>query len=105
VVAASLLRRAITDVDLAARVGDNEFMLLLEGPATPEAAMSRAQQVVASGLRPSGALPPGLTLRFHVAVGMLPEQELDAAASVRWVLEGVAGMPSDARKVIRPLNF
>lgn len=105
VVAASLLRRATTDADMAARVGDNEFMLLLEGPTTPDAAMSRAQQVVASGLRPSGALPTGLTLKFHVAVGMLPHEDLDAPASARWAVEGVAGMPSDARKVIRPLNF
>ena len=105
VVAASLLRRAITDMDMAARVGDNEFMLLLEGPTTPDAAMSRAQQVVASGLRPADALPAGLTLKFHVAVGMLPEQDFEAAASARWVLEGVGAMPSDARKVIRPLNF
>jgi diguanylate cyclase (GGDEF)-like protein len=105
VVAASHLRRAITDVDMAARVGDNEFMLVLEGPTTTTAAMSRAQQVVASGLRPADALPPGLTLKFHVAVALLPERELDAAMSVRWVLEGVNTMPANARKLIRPLNF
>lgn len=105
VVTASHLRRAITDVDMAARVGDNEFMLLLEGPTTTDTAMSRAQQVVASGLRPSEALPPGLTLKFHVAVALLPEQELDAAASARWVLDGMAAIPADARKLIRPLNF
>lgn len=50
VIAASLLRRAITDVDLAARVGEHEFALLLEGPTTTENAMSRAQQLIASGL-------------------------------------------------------
>ena len=105
VVAASHLRRAITDVDMAARVGDNEFMLLLEGPTTTDNAMSRAQQVVASGLRPSTALPPGLTLKFHVAVALLPEQELDGAASMRWVLDGLGAIPGDARKLIRPLNF
>nr|WP_255429176.1 7TM diverse intracellular signaling domain-containing protein [Ramlibacter albus] len=105
VVAASILRRAITDVDLAARVGDNEFMLLLEGPTTTAAAMSRAQQVIATGLRPAEALPPGLTLKFHVSVALLPDRDLDPAGSLKWVLEGVNSIPYDARKLIRPLNF
>lgn len=105
VVAASHMRRAITDVDVAARVGDNEFILLLEGPTTTTAAMSRAQQVVASGLRPADALPPGLTLKFHVAVALLPDRDLDAAGSLKWVVDGVNSMAHDARKLIRPLNF
>jgi two-component system, sensor histidine kinase LadS len=105
VVTASLLRRAITDVDLAARAGDNEFILLLEGPTTTENVLSRAQQLVASGLRTPEALPPGTTLKFHVAVAMLPDRDLDAAGSLKWLLEGVNAMPPDARKLIRPLNF
>ncbi|ROZ79694.1 diguanylate cyclase [Ramlibacter sp. WS9] len=105
VVTASLLRRAITDIDLAARAGDNEFILLLEGPTTTDNVLSRAQQLVASGLRTPGALPPGTALKFHVAVAMLPDRDLDAAGSLQWLLEGVNAMPPDARKLIRPLNF
>jgi len=105
VLTASLLRHAIADIDLAARVGEHDFALLLEGPTTTENALSRAQQVVASGLRPADALPPGTTLKFHVAVALLPEQELDASNSLEWVIEGVHAMPPDARKLIRPLNF
>jgi hypothetical protein len=67
--------------------------------------MSRAQQLVASGLRDSDALPPGLTLKFHICVAMLPDKDLDAAGSTRWLLDALAAMPSDARKLIRPLNF
>lgn len=105
VVTASLLRRAITDIDMAARVGDHHFALLLEGPTTIEKAMSRAQQVVASGLRSSDALPPGTVLKFHVAVALLPDARMDASATLKWLLEGVDAMPSDTRKLIRPLNF
>jgi diguanylate cyclase (GGDEF)-like protein len=105
VVTASLLRRAITDVDMAARVGDNEFILLLEGPTNTENVLSRAQQLVASGLRTADALPPGTTLKFHVAVALLPDRDLDAGGSLQWALEGVNAMPPDARKLIRPLNF
>ena len=105
VVTASLLRQVITDIDLAARVSEHGFALLLEGPTTTQNALFRAQQLVASGLRSSDALPPGTTLKFHVAVALLPEQELDAAASMKWVLNSVSAMPHDARKLIKPLNF
>jgi diguanylate cyclase (GGDEF)-like protein len=105
VIAASFLRKAITDVDLAARVGDREFALLLEGPTTTEIALSRAQQIVASGLRPVDALPSGTILRFCITVALLPDRELDAPASLKWVQDAVEAMPPDSRKLIRPLNF
>jgi len=105
VVAASHLRRAVSDIDLAARVGEHDFALLLEGPTSTTVALSRAQHVVASGLRQVETLPAGLTLKFHVAVALLPDQNLDAAGSLKWVLDGVSHMPLDARKLIRPLNF
>jgi two-component system, sensor histidine kinase LadS len=105
VVTASLLRRAITDIDLAARVHDHHFALLLEGPTTTANAISRAQQVVASGLRSSGALPPGTALKFQITLALLPDKDLDAARSVKWLLDSVTAMPADARKLIRPLNF
>ena len=105
VVAASLLRRAATDIDLEARVGDHHFALLLESPTTAEHAMNRAQELVARGLRPSTALPGGATVKFHVAVALLPQEQLDARASLRWLLDAVNAMPPEARKVIRAMNF
>jgi two-component system, sensor histidine kinase LadS len=105
VVAASLLRHAITDIDLAARVGEQDFALLLEGPTTTENAMSRAQQVVAAGLRSSDALPAGTTLKFFVAVALLPDKDFDAGASLKWLVDAVRAMSPGARKLIRALNF
>jgi diguanylate cyclase (GGDEF)-like protein len=105
VIAASLVRSVVTDIDMAARVGDHEFALLLEGPATTADVTARAQQLVASGLRSSDALPPGLVLKFHVAVALLPERDLDASRCLRWLLDGVSAMRPEARKLIRPLNF
>ena len=105
VVAASLLRHAITDVDLAARVGDHDFALLLEGPTSTENAMSRAQQVVAGGLRSSDALPAGATLKFYVTVALLPDKDLDAAGSIKWLLDAVNAISPGALKLIRALNF
>jgi diguanylate cyclase (GGDEF)-like protein len=105
VVAASHLRRMMVDFDMAARVGPREFAILLETPVTPELATSRAQQVVASGLRQVEALPAALTLKFHVTVAMLPHPHLDGAASLDWVLDGLEQITPDAKKLIRPLNF
>jgi len=105
VVAASLLRNVVSDVDLAARVGDHHFALLLEGPTTPEDAISCAQQLVASGLRASDSLPSGVLLKFQVAVALLPDRNLDADGSLKWLMEGVNSIRHDARKLIRPLNF
>jgi two-component system, sensor histidine kinase LadS len=105
VVAASLLRRAATDIDLEARVGEHHFALLLEGPTNAENAMNRAQELVARGLRSSTALPAAATIKFHVAVALLPHENLDAEGTLRWLLEGVNAMPPDVRKLIRPMNF
>ncbi|HVE53007.1 MAG TPA: 7TM diverse intracellular signaling domain-containing protein [Ramlibacter sp.] len=104
VIAGSHLRRAIVDFDMAARVGEREFAVLLEAPMTPESAASRAQQVVASGLRQVEALPAALTLKFHVTIAMLPHPHMDGAASLRWALEGLDQITPDARKLIYPLT-
>ncbi|HYF41215.1 MAG TPA: 7TM diverse intracellular signaling domain-containing protein [Ramlibacter sp.] len=105
VVAGAHVRRAATDIDMAARVGEREFALLLEGPTTTEAATGRAQQIVASGLRQAQALPSGVLVKFQVVVALLPEQAHDAPASLQWLLAGLAAMRADSRKQIRPLNF
>ncbi len=105
VVAASHMRRAATDIDLAARVGEHEFALLLEGPTGTDAITGRAQQIVASGLRPTPALPGGLTLRLQVVAALLPDRQPNAAAALEWALEGLASVRPDSRKQIRPLNF
>lgn len=105
VVAASHLRRTIVDFDMAARVGEREFAVLLEAPVTPELAISRAQQVVANGLKQVAALPAALTLKFHVTVAMLPLPQLDGAGSLEWTLEGLDQITPDARKLIKTLNF
>jgi diguanylate cyclase (GGDEF)-like protein len=105
VVASSLLRNIAGDVDTAARVGDHHFAVLLEGPATPQDAANRAQQLVASGLRSSDALPVGLVLKFHVACALLPDKSLDADGSLKWLTDAVNAIPHDSRKLIRPLNF
>jgi diguanylate cyclase (GGDEF)-like protein len=105
VVAASHLRRTIVGFDMVARVGQREFALLLEAPVTAQSVTSRAQQIVASGLRQVEALPAALTLKFHVTAALLPDPQRDGSASLQWVLDSLDLMTQDARKLIRPVNF
>lgn len=104
VVAASHLRRTAVHFDMAARASQVDFAVLLEAPTTLEVAVSRAQQIVASGLRQTDSLPSALTLKFHVAIGMLPHPQLDGAGSLQWVLDGLDQMGPEARKAIRTLE-
>lgn len=104
VVAASHLRHVISDIDLAARVGTRHFAILLEGPTTTTNAQVCAQHLVARGLGGSPALPPTVTLKFHVAMALLPDKH-DAAGSLAWLLEAVRGIKPDARKPIQSINF
>lgn len=103
VVAASHLRRVTVGYDMAARVGQRDFALLLEAPVTRDGATSRAQQLVASGLREVESLP-GATLRFLICVGMLPRTQLDGAGSLDWVVAGLDHITPDTRKAIRSLD-
>lgn len=105
VVAASHLRRTSVDFDMAARVGEREYAVLMEAPVTPQAVSSRAQQVVASGLRQMEHLPAALTLKFHVTAAVLPVPQLDGEGALQWVLDGLDQMTQDAKKLIKPLNF
>jgi len=105
VIAASHLRRCIVGYDMAARVGEREFAVLLEAPVTAPVASSRAQQIVASGLRQMEALPAALTLKFQVTVAMLPDPHMDGAASLDWVIGALDGFTPETRKLIRPLNI
>ena len=105
VVAASHLRRTAVDFDMAARVGDREYAVLLEAPVTPQALSSRAQQVVASGLRQVEALPQALTLKFHVTAAILPVPALDGESTLQYVMDGLDQITQDAKKLIKPLNF
>jgi diguanylate cyclase (GGDEF)-like protein len=55
VLAGSCLRKLARDIDIAARVGDCEFALLIEGPVSPAQAVAAATQLVARALQPSAA--------------------------------------------------
>ncbi|MDP3136703.1 MAG: 7TM diverse intracellular signaling domain-containing protein, partial [Burkholderiaceae bacterium] len=109
VLAASRIRGNAREIDTVARVDETQFALLIEGPANPGMAAAAATHVVARGLRPSDVLPVGTTLKFHVAVALLPDPEHefghDAQAFLDWLSEVTVSMTQDPRQSIRTLNF
>jgi len=117
VIAASQLRQTARDVDTAARVDDDSFALLMEGPVRAQHAINTATSLVANGLRPSPRLPAATTLRLRVVVALLPdakspvkgqgtdETAQDASACLEWLHEGMRTLAEDPRKAILRLNF
>ncbi|MGE0331044.1 MAG: 7TM diverse intracellular signaling domain-containing protein [Ramlibacter sp.] len=109
VLAAARLMGVARDVDTVARTGASQFVILLEGPVKPAEMVALATQALARGLRPSPRLPPGVTLRFHIATVLAPDPKLpeshDADACLSWLAATLAALPPDARKTIVHLNY
>jgi diguanylate cyclase (GGDEF)-like protein len=101
VLAASRLKSVVRDIDTVARVGNPHFAVLMESPCTLDEANAIATHVVAQGLRTSSALSDGATLRFHIALAMLPLANLSAQASLQTLLKELKLISPDARKTIR----
>lgn len=109
VLTGSCLRKLARDIDIAARVGDSEFALLIEGPVTAAQAVAAATQLVARALQPSDLLPVGSHLKLHVAIAMVPDAQCgaqpDAALHLAYMLKSLREMPADTRKSIKTVNF
>ncbi|SFU96849.1 diguanylate cyclase (GGDEF) domain-containing protein [Polaromonas sp. YR568] len=110
VLTGSCLRKLARDIDIAARVGDSEFALLIEGPVTAAQAVAAATQLVARALQPSDLLPVGSHLKLHVAIALVPDatctsQHLDASEHLHYLLASLREMPANTRKSIKTVNF
>jgi diguanylate cyclase (GGDEF)-like protein len=109
VLTGSLLRSAARDVDTAARVDDQQFALLMEGPLRGAQAVAVATAIVAGGLRPSDELPVGSTLKLKIVLALLPQDDvelgLNAQAHLHWLQIAMDELRRDPRRSIQPLNF
>jgi two-component system, sensor histidine kinase LadS len=109
VLTGSCLRKLARDIDIAARVGDSEFALLIEGPVTAAQAVAAATQLAARALQPSDLLPVGSHLKLHVAIAMVPDAQCgaqpDAALHLAYMLKSLRDMPANTRKSIKTVNF
>lgn len=108
---ASQLRSVSRDIDLPARLQGEEFVLLMEGPATPARLIEAATQLLAHSLRPAEALPVGTQPRLMICAALLPDEMADslgedANTSYQWLLSQSECSTDEApRKAIRSINF
>ena len=105
VLTASRLRRIAGEVDLAARVSEADFAVLVEAPTTRPDAIARARRIVDEGARDSALLAKGDALDLRVSVAMLPRKPLNGAAVLRWMLGAArAGRMGPAEDRVRVLG-
>ncbi len=109
VMAAARIRGVADAADNVARIGDNQFALLIEGPIEADAANQVATKILASGLRPSIELPDSEPLLFHVAIGHVGKSVNANAgqteAAFERMVQALKDMHDGSRKAIRLLNF
>ena len=109
VMAAARIRGVAHAADNVARIGDNQFALLIEGPIEAAVANQVATKILASGLRPSIELPDAEPLLFHVAIGHIGKTANASAgqteAAFERLVQSLKDMHDGSRKAIRLLNF
>jgi two-component system, sensor histidine kinase LadS len=110
-ICASHLGAVARDIDLAARLGEDHFMLVVEGPVTPARLVEVSTQLLARSLRPSDALPVGQLLKLQICAALLPDEQADSVGEdantiYNWMLSQSELAHSEAAsKAIWSINF
>jgi two-component system, sensor histidine kinase LadS len=107
---ATRLSGVARNVDTAARLQDNLFALLIEGPASSAQAVQAATQILSRSLRPSEQLPVGASLKVQITAALMPDPQSldfgeDANACLNWLVAHTADSHEVPRKAIRTINF
>ena len=74
----SRLGRLCRDIDTVARLGDDQFIFLVEAPITREQLNALASKILTTCLRPSPSLPDEKGFDLHLAVWISSEVPADA---------------------------
>jgi two-component system, sensor histidine kinase LadS len=72
------LNRLARDIDTAARLGDDQFVFLVEAPVSREQLSALASHILATCMRPSPALPANKGFDLHMALWLSNELPADA---------------------------
>ncbi len=96
------LRRVLRDVDTAARVGQSQFGLVIEGAKTRDEVTQVGARLIALGLMPLKGLQPEVTLQFQFAAAVLNEY-VDEADQLQPRLHYILSHMSSRTR--RPIRF
>lgn len=89
--AANRVRRAVSDSDTAARIGEQLFAVVAQDLQDNAQVDSLATKLVVSGLRIESAFLPGVALQFRVIASDLKVPLLPNAASAQYWLRSLTG--------------
>lgn len=105
VLAATRLQSVVRDVDTAARLGEQEFAVLIEAPCAAADLTQLATRLLAQSLRPSELLPPGATLKLHISMTTAPQGDLNETELLGHLLADVSRISPEHGKTISTCAF
>jgi diguanylate cyclase (GGDEF)-like protein len=88
------------DIDSAARLGDQRFGMLVEGPFPAEEAATLGPRIVARCLMPYQGLPIECVAQVRVAYALVPRQGPTAEIVLARLAQKLAGTPAETRRAV-----
>jgi two-component system, sensor histidine kinase LadS len=98
------IQRLLRDIDTAARFGDDQFLVLVEGPINRLQLIELASKIVATGLRPSPALPDRKGFELHLAIWLSSEQPADASELLELLKTRISQMEDGTPRRVQFIN-
>lgn len=97
---AERLLSAAREIDSAARLSEQRFGMLVEGPISPEDAAILAQRIVARCLMPYKGLHVNCVAQVHVAYAIVPSQGSYAQGLLTQLQERLAAAPAQGKRAV-----
>jgi GGDEF domain-containing protein len=98
-IAARLLSTA-REIDSAARLSDQRFGMLVEGPVSPEEAATLGPRIVARCLMPYKGLPEACVAQVRVAYALVPRQGPTAEIVLARLAQRLTGIAPESKRAV-----
>ena len=88
------------EIDSAARLGDQRFGMLVEGPVSPEEAATLGPRIVARCLMPYRGLPETCVAQVRVAYALVPRQGPTAEIVLARLAQRLTGIAPESKRAV-----
>ena len=88
------------EIDSAARLGDQRFGMLVEGPVSPEEAATLGPRIVARCLMPYKGLPEACVAQVRVAYALVPRQGPTAEIVLARLAQRLTGIAPESKRAV-----
>jgi len=97
---ASRLLSTAREIDSAARLSEQRFGMLVEGPMSPEDAATLGPRIVARSLMPFKGLPVECVAQVRVAYALVPRQGPTAEVVLARLGQRLTGIPPESKRAV-----